>query len=70
MSTKVKNSSKPSTASAALGIPRVALTLKITRADYLRLGRLRLKELEKGHDLSHQEILYRALRDQFKKHGV
>ena len=51
-------------------IPRVALTLKITKPDYVRLSKLRLKELEAGHDLTHQQILYDALRSHLKKRGV
>jgi hypothetical protein len=48
----------------------VALTLKISKADHLRLMRLRLKELEAGRDVSHQDLLYAALKNHLHKHGV
>jgi hypothetical protein len=50
--------------------PRVALTLKVTKSDYLRLSKLRLKLLESGRDSSHQDILQDALEAYFHKHGV
>jgi len=50
--------------------PRVALTLKVSKLDYVRLTKLRLKELEAGHDLTHQEILYDALKIHLRKRGV
>jgi hypothetical protein len=67
----LKSKTTPSaTVDPAEAVPRVALTLKITKADYVRLTRLKLKELEAGHDLTHQEILYTALRNHLNKRGV
>jgi len=55
---------------AQMNADRVALTLKITQPDYLRLAKLRLKLLEAGRDVSHQDILSDALKTYLHKHGV
>jgi hypothetical protein len=65
-----KPSSKSAPASTQTGISRVALTLKISKSDYLRLMKLRLKEVEAGREVSHQDLLYSALRNHLRKHGV
>ena len=48
----------------------MALTLKISKTDYLRLMKLRLKLLEAGRNVSHQDILYDSLKTHLHKHGV
>jgi hypothetical protein len=70
MSTKKAPSLKPVSDDAPANVPRVALTLKITKPDYIRLTKLRVKWLEAGRDVSHQDILYDALRNHLHKHGV
>lgn len=61
---RVANGTKAAAAS------RVALTLKVTKSDYVRLSKLRLKLLESGRDVSHQDILYDALETHLQKHHV
>ena len=63
-----KSKSMPRAVDAA--VSRVALTLKISKDDYVRLTKLRLKELEAGRDVSHQDILYRALQSHMRRSGV
>jgi hypothetical protein len=74
MSTKSKTSSRSSANATSKKEDRVALTLKVSKVDYIRLGKLRLKRLETGlktgNDLSHQEILYEALKRHLKESGV
>ena len=64
------NSKPPSKPTMDLTAPRVALTLKISKPDYIRLTKLRVKELEAGRDVSHQDILYEALQKHLLKRGV
>jgi hypothetical protein len=70
MNTKKTLSPKSALGDAQANGPRVALTLKITKPDYIRLSKLRLKELEAGRDVSHQDILYTALRNHLHRHAV
>ena len=63
-------STKPVSGDATANALRTALTLKITKPDYIRLTKLRLKLLEAGRDVSHQDILYDALITHLRKHGV
>jgi len=67
---KKASSTKPVSGGAATNAPRTALTLKITKPDYIRLTKLRLKLLEAGQDVTHQDILYDALITHLRKHGV
>jgi hypothetical protein len=70
MSTKKTPFPKPLPDNAQANGPKVALTLKITRPDHIRLMKLRVKQLEAGRDVSHQDILYDALRNYLQKNGV
>lgn len=70
MSTTKAPSPKSAPSDAKTDADRVALTLKISKTDYLRLMKLRLKLLEAGRNVSHQDILYDSLKTHLHKHGV